>query len=103
MIDKENKLEFLKRWFAENAEALRGRGVSWSQVTLWRGGASSIEINGNTFVGTITHWLPNKFEFQFNSASTGEVLLLETDEIDGEKELVESLKQRLVRVSVEIH
>jgi hypothetical protein len=39
---------------------------------------ASLDLDGDQFVGTISYWQPNVFEFQFNSARTGDVVVLET-------------------------
>jgi len=47
------------------------------------------------YVGTITHWPESSYEMQFNSCSTGEVVILETKNINRYVELENYLKEML--------
>lgn len=47
----------------------------------------SVDLDGDRFVGGICHWRPNVFEFQFNSVTTGEVVVLETLELNSVDEI----------------
>ena len=40
----------------------------------------SVDIDGNGYVGTVFFWSDKTFEFQFNSAESGKVAVLETRE-----------------------
>ncbi len=38
---------------------------------------TAVDLDGCRFVGTVVHWPPDQFEFQFNSCGSGEVVALE--------------------------
>lgn len=47
----------------------------------------SVNLDSPKVVGTITHWPDHEFEFQFNDASTGNVLVLETTALTSTQQL----------------
>ncbi len=42
----------------------------------------SVNLDGKEYLGSICHWLPDLFEFQFHDTSSGEVVVLETLHFD---------------------
>ncbi|MCD4751013.1 MAG: hypothetical protein K8R59_16700 [Thermoanaerobaculales bacterium] len=38
---------------------------------------TAVDLDGRRFIGTVSYWPPDKFEFQFNSCDSGEVVVLE--------------------------
>jgi hypothetical protein len=72
----------LADWVSNAKSVLEKQGMS---VRFNDGGlpkSTSVDLDGDRFVGTISHWQPNVFEFQFNSAKTGDVVVLETLELN---------------------
>jgi len=67
----------LMHWIDVHHAQLEAYGfrVSCRQHTS---GGCSIDLDSSSIVGTIAHWPEKmKFEFQFNSCRTGDVLLIE--------------------------
>ncbi len=88
------KANLLLDWFS-NAEAkLRQPGWSW-QIQKSTSPSSAIGINfrSESLVGTIAHWPPDLFEFQFNSCETGDVVFLETGRFNDSIQLGEFLDE----------
>ena len=65
--------------------------------------AVGVDLDSHKFVGTISHWPPKLFEFQFNDCVSGDVVVLETMEFDNLEDLdayIDKLtKDRLARLS----
>ena len=50
-------------------------------------GSYSVNMDSSKYVGTVTYWPETRFEFQFNSCNSGEVVFLETKEFESEADL----------------
>jgi len=50
-------------------------------------GSYSANLDSTKYVGTITYWPDSRFEFQFNSCKSGDVVILDTKEFQTESEL----------------
>ncbi len=50
-------------------------------------GSYSANLDSAKYVGTITYWPDSRFEFQFNSCESGDVVILDTKEFQTEPEL----------------
>jgi len=53
----------------------------------------SANLDSSNYVGTITHWPETRFEFQFNSSQSGEVILLETEDFSDDIELASYIEE----------
>ena len=72
----------LINWFKISENDLKDKGFETSVNNESNDLSTSINIDSNMFVGTICFWKPNKFEFQFNDCETGDVILLESLELN---------------------
>ena len=77
-----------QRGYSVQAKAIAGE---W-QVSI------SVDIDGPKFVGGICHWPPNLFEFQFNNIDSGDVILLETVNLESVKEISDYVEIVLAKI-----
>lgn len=69
----------LKDWVELSKSELKKTGFIVTMTEDDR--CTSVDLDGDEFVGTICFWKPNRFEFQFNFCETGEVAVLDTVEL----------------------
>lgn len=74
-------------WANGAKSSLEEQGLSVRVIDAESTKGVSVDLDGDRFIGTISHWEPNTFEFQFNSATTGDVILLETVELSSTEEI----------------
>ncbi len=87
----------LLQWFARAEQKLRERGYA-PRVREKGFVGSGIDLDSARFVGSIAHWPPDVFEFQFNSCATGEVVVLVTEKFAEEASLEAFMAKLLERV-----
>ena len=75
-------MTLLEIFLAENKEYLEERQLSVKFDGALMPRSCSVAIDSNKYVGTITHWPESNYEIQFNSCSTGDVVILETEEFE---------------------
>lgn len=93
-------MNMLAEWIATERQKLESSGFSVSLNETEMGSCISANLDSDRVVGTICHWEPNRFEFQFNDCDTEEVAFLETvefDNIPGLSAFFFSLLKRLER------
>lgn len=83
----------LKTVLEEQQSILESHGVSISYDDSRSPDSCSANLDSDSYVGTITHWPDSRFEFQFNSCKTGDVVLLETKEISDDVRLAEYIEE----------
>ena len=67
----------LLQWVDCYRDTLESCGL---EVLVWDrhvGGSTSVNLDSSRLTGTVTHWPPDRFEFQFNDNHTGRVLFIE--------------------------
>ncbi len=66
-------------WLSVAKTSLERQGYSvWVNEAVTSQESACVNLDGKDFVGGITYWKPDLFEFQFNSFAAGEIILLET-------------------------
>lgn len=88
-------MTLLEIFLAENKEYLQEKGLSVNFDDGQLPRSCSVAIDSDKYVGTITHWPESSYEVQFNSCSTGDVVILETKEFEGYTELEDFLRKIL--------
>ena len=63
---------------------------------------TAVDLDGRRFVGTISHWPPDKFEFQFNACDSGEVAILETKSFSSKASVAKFVKELLHRMDADV-
>ena len=58
--------------------------------------AFSVNLDSESYVGTVCYWPESTFEFQFNSCKTGNVALLETCKFHSGEALMSYFKQLIL-------
>ncbi|GAA0718492.1 hypothetical protein [Dokdonella soli] len=86
----------LLSWVESNKEQLALYGFRVKPNGAPQISSTSVDIDSNTFVGTITYWPQDQFEFQFNSCATGEIVILETTTIGTEHALNKYVREELL-------
>lgn len=87
--------DYLKRWLESEEKRLVENGINTSAISGHSFGAFSLNLDSKKFVGTITFWPKNKYEFQFNDCDTGQVILLESKSFDDFESLDDYLSELL--------
>lgn len=67
----------LLQWVDCHRGTLESHGL---EILVWQrheGGSASVNLDSGRLTGTVTHWPPDRFEFQFNDNRTGEVIFIE--------------------------
>jgi hypothetical protein len=72
----------LQQWVDLNHGELESLGLRVSFPSAGNERCTSVNIDSASFVGTICFWPINMFEFQFNDCKTGDVIVIETAELD---------------------
>ena len=88
-------MTLLEMFLTENKEYLEERQLSVNFDGAQMPRSCSVAIDSDKYVGTITHWTESNYEVQFNSCSTGDVVILETKEFEEYTELEGFLKEIL--------
>ena len=65
------------------------------------GPSTAVDVDSSNFVGTITHWPPDKFEFQFNACDSGHVVILEIASIQTHDVLAGHIEALLGKLKVQ--
>lgn len=68
----------LKDWLYSVSNEFNRLGISVNISDGYLPESYSVNLDSIKFVGTICFWPSDKFEFQFNSCDTGDVILLDT-------------------------
>ena len=68
-------------WLEAFGPGLTEQGYRIGEINRGAQGSVSIQIDSKSVVGTICWWPEDTVEFQFNSCSTGEVLVIVTETI----------------------
>ena len=89
----------LRNFFDTYNNSLKRRGLDITFKSGVLPGNCSMDINSDSFVGTITFWTPQSFEFQFNDCGSGNVLFLETVSLETTNELHEYLSDLIATLS----
>ena len=86
-------LEIARPGLNQRGYSVKAQGVAgeWQR-------SISVEIDGSKFVGGICHWPPNLFEFQFHDFESGEVILLETVNLENVKEISDYVEMVLSKI-----
>ena len=63
--------------------------------------SSSVNLDCEGMVGTVCHWPPDSFEFQFNDVESGRVLVLETKSFDDKQDLDSYMQALLNRLQAD--
>ncbi len=63
---------------------------------------TAVDLDGDRFVGTISYWAPETFEFQFNDTATGEVAVLQTKNFLETRSLAEYVAELLVTLDKDL-
>ena len=90
----------LQEWYDHTHLHLEKKGYA---LTIAAGPAAhsmSLDIDGDTFVGTICHWSPDVFEFQFNACDSGEVIVLETVRLGSLEKVMAYCKTMLAKIEI---
>ena len=90
----------LQEWYDNTHLHLERKGYTLTIATGPAANSMSLDIDGETFVGTICHWSPDVFEFQFNACASGEVIVLETVRLGSLEKVVDYCKAMLVKVDM---
>jgi hypothetical protein len=69
--------DLLSKWIGKRRTELEAYGFQVTLTEPHAGGSHSVNIDSPFIIGTITYWPDDRFEFQFNSCKTGDVLLIE--------------------------
>lgn len=85
-------MTLLEIFLTENKKYLEERQLSAKFDGAQMPRSCSVAIDSDKYVGTITHWPESNYEVQFNSCSTGDVVILETEEFEEYTELEGFLK-----------
>lgn len=87
----------LKDVLEAKSELLKHCGIKVSFANAPQQGSYSANLDSNKYVGTITYWPKGRFEFQFNSCESGEVVVLDTKEFFTETDLGDYIEGLLRR------
>ena len=86
--------QFLKQAIKEMGNELDSAGYTIKyKEPEHANGAFSVNLDGESYVGTVCFWPESLFEFQFNSYSTGDVAVLETHDFHSSVALKNYLKE----------
>ncbi len=70
-------------WLKNYSQDIKDKGFVVSSPNNEAGDtATSFNIDSEEIVGTVSFWEPNIYEVQFNSCKSGEVVFLDTNEIN---------------------
>jgi len=61
---------------------------------------TSVDLDGDKFVGTICFWKPNQFEFQFNNCDSGDVAVLDSIQLGSINEISEYFQGLLLKLGI---
>jgi hypothetical protein len=88
----------LNDWVEQSKSELEKKGftVTMSEDTS----CTSVDLDGDKFVGTICFWKPNQFEFQFNDCETGDVAILDTIELGSISDISEYFQGLLTKLGI---
>lgn len=88
----------LNDWVAQSKSELEKKGftVTMSEETS----CTSVDLDGDKFVGTICFWKPNQFEFQFNDCDSGDVAVLDSVELGSINEISEHFQGLLIKLGI---
>lgn len=75
-------MTILERAIEDSREFLTRHGVVVTYDATGLPRSCSANLDSDELVGTITHWPTTRFEFQFNNACSGEVVVLEEIETE---------------------
>ena len=92
--------DLLLEWLEFARDRLNQRGYSVKAQAIageWQR-SISVDIDGPTFVGGICHWPPNLFEFQFNDIDSGDVIFLETVNLENLKDIADYVEIVLSKI-----
>ena len=79
--------DLLSQWIRRCRPALEEAGFRVTVKERHPGGSRSLDLESDSVVGGICHWPETRFEFQFNSCETGEVLVLEERDFSSVEDL----------------
>jgi len=79
---------------------LEGYGYTVKYVEGSPVGVCSANLDSSKYVGTVTYWPDTRFEFQFNSCESGEVVILETKEFFQEQELELYIRELVSKILI---
>jgi hypothetical protein len=99
-MEKDEVFNLLQIWLEKNSAFLFSAGFKSPYPKTWRGGSTSIDLDSESIVGSITHWPPNTFEFQFNNARTGDVLILDTKTLETGQQLDTYISQMFRQIGI---
>lgn len=88
-------MTLLEKFLVDNTEYLEQRQYSVDFDDSQMPRSCSVAIDSKKYVGTITHWPESSYEMQFNSCSTGDVVILESKKFKRYVELESYLKEIL--------
>ena len=77
----------LQDWLQIAIPELVDRGFRVSEISEHRGTSFSVDVEGTEIMGRLTYWPDDQFEFQFHSAKSGDVVLLESPNLTNTLEL----------------
>ena len=77
----------LKNVLDAKKDLLVNSGIIVSFTNGQQLGSYSANLDSAEYVGTITYWPESRFEFQFNSCESGDIVILDTKEFQTEAEL----------------
>lgn len=77
----------LKHVLNAKRDVLAKDGIVVTFADGYQQGSYSANLDSSKYVGTITFWPENRFEFQFNSCESGDVVIADTKEFQTEADL----------------
>ncbi len=90
----------LQEWYDNTRLHLEQKGYALTIAAGPAANSMSLDIDGDTFVGTICYWSPDVFEFQFNACDSGEVIVLETVRLGSLEKVMPYCKTMLANIEM---
>lgn len=69
--------DLLESWIEKYRTKLEAEGFKITIAEPHIGGGRSVELDSDSIIGGVCHWPPERFEFQFHSLKSGDILVLE--------------------------
>ena len=69
--------DLLSQWIRRYRPAVEEAGFRMTINERHVGGSRGLDLDSSAVMGRICHWPETRFEFQFHSCETGDVLVLE--------------------------
>ena len=91
----------LQEWYDTRHRDLEKKGYALRIAAGPAANSMSLDIDGDTFVGTIAYWSPDVFEFQFNACDSGEVIVFETVRLGSLEKVMDYCKTMLAKIAMQ--